>query len=354
MITVKSISSSPVTRFAEEELRAALERMGLAESGQIAFTLGRARAFPRFQPFFARARHDAVLLYSEDDLLFLVGNSDRAVLFAVYEYLERFLQVRWPMPGEEALPSQPGLVLPETPHFHEAHLKYRGHLIDTAIRAMPGRGFAGCLSFAEQPTWPIYESNILAHLAAAWNADADIDALLREHADAIGPHRDDYLECLGTIERLFDCSGRPDCYFPLGAPGKIKAQLAAIGNRFAEMSAGASSNEYGTVRLQAWLANMEYCNLYLDWVEQLHDAGRAWDAGNCQDAITLLKRSLPMIDDILQYAERHGADGAFLTDWVNLAFSLRRQHVEACVATLAKHPHPPAPKQIWDKCYCGT
>ncbi len=67
-------------------------------------------------------------IYTSDNCLYLVGNQPRAVLYAVYTFLQKYLGVRWFWPGTsgEFIPGKEYWSLPELSYHYQPFFLYRG------------------------------------------------------------------------------------------------------------------------------------------------------------------------------------------------------------------------------------
>ena len=73
---------------------------------------------------FDKLEHDGIHLVSQDGNLMLAGNR-RGVLYAVYEFLERYADCRWYASDCIVIPEKKGLAVPEVDYCYVPRLKYR-------------------------------------------------------------------------------------------------------------------------------------------------------------------------------------------------------------------------------------
>ena len=96
-------NAEPPERFAAEELRRYLHRIGGADL-PMETESGRARVI-RLTPTWKSVSPDAFSIQTRATKLILSGASLRAVLYAVYTFLEECLGCAWLRPGEETIPN---------------------------------------------------------------------------------------------------------------------------------------------------------------------------------------------------------------------------------------------------------
>jgi len=150
----------PVKAIPQEELAAGELRRYLRFMSGIELPIKPANEGPGQRIFVAAARggkgpggiaftgdeteHDAFVVQTQGKDLYLVGSNKRAVLYAVYDFLEKELGCRWLTFGEweqgqkssgkyasdieEHVPKLQRIVIPETDRREKASLKYRGFI----------------------------------------------------------------------------------------------------------------------------------------------------------------------------------------------------------------------------------
>ncbi|HRU04804.1 MAG TPA: DUF4838 domain-containing protein [Candidatus Brocadiia bacterium] len=81
--------------------------------------------------------------------LFLAGATDRATLYAVYDFLERELGCRWlgPGPDWEDIPRNPSVTLPDVDRVETPGIKYRLMREMGGVNGAPGSNEAYCVSW---------------------------------------------------------------------------------------------------------------------------------------------------------------------------------------------------------------
>ena len=85
-----------------------------------------ASGFPRAAKEEALALEDeGICLKGDGKVVALVGKGTRGGLYAVYEFLEKYVGFRWPEPGREYAPQRSSLQL-EFDHAHSPAFRYRG------------------------------------------------------------------------------------------------------------------------------------------------------------------------------------------------------------------------------------
>jgi len=128
--------ASPAEQYAAEELKSYLQRISGATFAVI--VEARASDRPRIQVGRTGLAKPALAELQSQDLdtfvvrpigrdLVLVGASERATLYAVYDLLEKDLGVRWLAPGAgwEEVPSHPRIALPLAGRIERPGMKYR-------------------------------------------------------------------------------------------------------------------------------------------------------------------------------------------------------------------------------------
>ena len=131
---------TPVEMSAASELSSSLERitgdkpvtatesaLAARDAGDRVFFVGDTAAARRAMARFGISswRHDEILIADEPDGLVLAGDAARGPIYAVDEYLERFLGVRWWTASASFYPSVPADHLPVCDYRYAPPLKYR-------------------------------------------------------------------------------------------------------------------------------------------------------------------------------------------------------------------------------------
>jgi hypothetical protein len=94
--------------------------------GSLDSDIHRASLFPRIAEEKLRTLgDDGICLQGDGKVLALVGNGQRGGLYAVYEFLEKFVGCRWPEPGRESVPQLSSLNL-KVDHTHKPTFDFRG------------------------------------------------------------------------------------------------------------------------------------------------------------------------------------------------------------------------------------
>ena len=114
--------------YAVRELRTALKKVSGADFAAETGVSGSRRIFVGLDAALSKDGREHVAVRMSGDAIDLVGNEPRAVLHAVYLFLQRELGVRWLWPGAdgEFVPRRSTWEVPERSYEHVPSVKYRG------------------------------------------------------------------------------------------------------------------------------------------------------------------------------------------------------------------------------------
>lgn len=136
-----SPEADPTEIYAAEELRTTLKKVSGADFAVITSSTARGSAtiilgtldHPEVRSHGAAlqlspGKNEEVAVYALKGRLYLAGNQPRAVLYAVYSFLQRELGVRWlwPGPSGEFIPAKANWTLPTLAFNHRPAFTYRG------------------------------------------------------------------------------------------------------------------------------------------------------------------------------------------------------------------------------------
>ena len=126
---------TPSERLAQQELISYLKKISGAEVPEIASktiligTPDRLEKLPeKIQSVFrADLQNDTFYLFSTESVLYIIGNRSFAALAGTYEFIEKYLGVRWFYPGElgEYYPRMDSISLPAIDDCQTAHFQFR-------------------------------------------------------------------------------------------------------------------------------------------------------------------------------------------------------------------------------------
>lgn len=126
--------ASPPEQLAKRELNAYLKKVvgdEAATESERRIIIGTVNDTPELDAAnkdrLEKAERDAFNIRITDDKVLIIGKDPRSALFGTYEFIEKYLGVRWFYPGEmgEHAPKKTTISLPEGNDFQQADYKYR-------------------------------------------------------------------------------------------------------------------------------------------------------------------------------------------------------------------------------------